>query len=91
MCSTKNGVLTEVVSRRCSVKKMFLKISQNSQENTCARVSFLIKIQALGLQLYQKERLRRKCFPANFAKFSRITFFIEHFWWLLLFLETLQN
>ena len=27
---------------RRSVKKVFLKISQNSQENTCARVSFLI-------------------------------------------------
>ena len=25
---------------------MFLKISQNSQENTCGRVSFLIKLQA---------------------------------------------
>ena len=24
----------------CSVKKLFLEISQNSQENTCARVSF---------------------------------------------------
>ena len=28
---------------RCSIKKLFLKISQNSQENTCARVSFLSK------------------------------------------------
>ena len=27
-------------------KKGFLKISQNSQENTCARVSFLIKLRA---------------------------------------------
>ena len=27
-------------------KKVFLQISQNSQENTCARVSFLIKLQA---------------------------------------------
>ena len=27
-------------------EKVFLKISQNSQENTCARVSFLIKLQA---------------------------------------------
>ena len=27
-------------------KKVFLKISQNSWENTCARVSFLIKLQA---------------------------------------------
>ena len=29
----------------CSVKKGLLEISQNSQENTCARVSFLIKLQ----------------------------------------------
>ena len=33
---------TEAVVQRCSVKKVFLKISQNSQENTCARVYFLI-------------------------------------------------
>ena len=31
---------------RCSVKKVFLEISQNSQENTCARVSFWITLQA---------------------------------------------
>ena len=30
--------------RRCSIEKMFLNILQNSQENTCARVSFLIKL-----------------------------------------------
>ena len=42
----------EVVVQRCSVKKVFLKISQNSQESTCTRVSFLIKLQARGLQLY---------------------------------------
>ena len=41
-----NLVATEAVAQRCSVKKMFLEISQNSQENTCARVSFLIKLQA---------------------------------------------
>ena len=35
-------------------KKVFLEISQNSQENTCVRVSFLIKLQAQGQQLYQK-------------------------------------
>ena len=27
------------------MKKVFLEISQNSQENACARVSFLIKLQ----------------------------------------------
>ena len=35
-------------------KKVFLEISQNSQKNTCARVSFLIKLQASGLLLYLK-------------------------------------
>ena len=35
-------------------KKVFLEISQNSQEITCAKVSFLIKLQASDLQLYQK-------------------------------------
>ena len=29
------------------MEKVFLKISQNLQENNCARVSFLIKLQAL--------------------------------------------
>ena len=28
----------------CSIKKVSLKIPQNSQENTCARVSLLIKL-----------------------------------------------
>ena len=36
---------TEAVARRCSVKKVFLENSQNSQEHTCARASFLIKFQ----------------------------------------------
>ena len=33
----------QAVVQRCSAKNVFLEISQNSQENTCARVSFLIK------------------------------------------------
>ena len=32
-------------------KKVFLEISQSSQENACVRGSFLMKLQA-GLQLY---------------------------------------
>ena len=43
---------TEAVVRRCYVKKTFLEISQNSHENTCARASFSIKLQASDLQLY---------------------------------------
>ena len=41
-----NNLNTEAVAGRCSVIKVFLEISQNSHENTCARVSFLIKLQA---------------------------------------------
>ena len=33
-------VTLHAVARRCSLKKVFLKFLQNSQENTCARVSF---------------------------------------------------
>ena len=41
---------SEAVVPRCSVKKVFLEISQNAQKNTRTRVSFLIKLQA-GLLL----------------------------------------
>ena len=46
--------LIKKVVQRCSVEKLFWEISQNPQENTCVRVSFLIRLQALvlGLQLY---------------------------------------
>ena len=36
--------------KKCPIKKLFLEISQNSKENTCVRVSFLIKLQASGLR-----------------------------------------
>ena len=39
----------EALIRRCSGKKVFLEISQNSQENTCARDPFLIKLQAKAI------------------------------------------
>ena len=39
---------------------MFLEISQNSQEIARARVSFLIKLQALGLQLVLRKLVLRK-------------------------------
>ena len=34
----------KVVVQGCSIKKVFLENPQNSQENTCARVSLLIKL-----------------------------------------------
>ena len=63
----KNGAETAV--RSYSVKKMFLKISKNSQENTCTRVSFLIRLMAVCN--FVKERDWHRCFPVNLAKFLR--------------------
>ena len=42
-------LIIEAATRGFLYKSVFLEISQNSQENTCARISFLIKSQALGL------------------------------------------
>ena len=53
---TKEG-FAEAVLPRCSEKTaFFLEISQNSQENTCARVSFLIKLQAWNTFFYRKPK-----------------------------------
>ena len=35
-----NGPTAEEVAQRCSIKKVFLKVSQNLQENNCFRFSF---------------------------------------------------
>ena len=57
----------EAVAWRCSVKKLFLDILQNSQKNTCAGVSFSIKLQAEACN-FIKKRLWDRCFPVNFAE-----------------------
>ena len=66
---------------------MFLEIFQNSQENTCGRASFLIKLQAWPTTLLKK-RLWHGCFPVNFAKFLGTPLLTEQLWWLLLYLRT---
>ena len=55
---------------RCSVRKGVLRNFAKFTENTCARVSFLIKLRAALL----KKRLWHRCFPVNFAKFLRTPF-----------------
>ena len=64
---------TDALNRTCSIKKIFLKNSQNSQENTFARVSFLVKMQAWPETLLKK-RFWLRYFPASFAKFLRTPF-----------------
>ena len=61
-------------------KKLFLEIFQNSQENTCARVSFLIKLQTYPLRhglvcnFIKKETLAQ-VFSCEFCKISKYTYF----------------
>ena len=71
--------LLKAATRGVLRKKVLLKISQNSQENTCTRVSFLIKLHTPGLQLYWKETLVQ-VFWCEFCEISRNTLFAEHLW-----------
>ena len=67
-------------------KKVFLGISQNSQENTCARASFLIKLQA-----FAKKEALVQVFSVNFVKYVIARFFKELLRWLLLSGPTLHK
>ena len=68
---------------------MFLEISQNTQESTCARVSFLIKLLAKACKFIKKETLAQPCkfikketlaqmFSFEIYKISKNAFFTEH-------------
>ena len=80
-CQVQRNIYLEAAARGALRKKVFLKISQNSHENTRAsflitlasflntRVSFLITLQA------SKKILWHRRFPVNFAKFLRTLFY----------------
>ena len=57
----------EGVVQRCSLKKVFLEISQNSHEKTCTRASLFNKVAGLRL----KKRLWHRCVPVDFVKLLR--------------------
>ena len=52
---------------------VFLEISKNSQGSTCARASFLIKLQASACYFIKKET-PAQVFSRNFCKISKNTF-----------------
>ena len=63
--------------QRCSIKTVFLKILQNSQEITCARVSFLKRLQASGTPkntyggCFLNTSVFQKCLNGCFSSRSR--------------------
>ena len=59
----------------CSlIEKMFLEILENWQENTCARVSFLIELRPKACNFIKKETLAQ-VFSCQFCKISKNTIF----------------
>ena len=73
--NTSVTLILEIVAQWCSVKKVFLEIMQNSQENTDL---FLIKLQA--------SLLMKRLGPVFSCEFCnlRTTFLTEHLWCVLL-------
>ena len=68
--------LSEAFVRRCSVKNMFLEISQKSQENTCARDSFFNKVagqRPVACNFIKKESLAQ-VFSCEFCEIFKSTF-----------------
>ena len=72
-------------------RKGVLKSFTNSQESTCARVSFLIKLRAWGKPKVKvntfnfiTKRIWHRCFHVNFARFLRTAFLQNTSEWLLL-------
>ena len=58
---------------------MFLEISQNPQENNCAKVSFIIKLQASGqVAGFIKNETLAQVFCCEFYEISKKIFFTEH-------------
>ena len=60
---------TEAVTRGVLCKKVFLEISQNSQENSCPKAWNFCKKEALA-----------QVFCCEFCEISKNTFFTEHLW-----------
>ena len=57
----------------CSVKKVFLKILQNSQKKICTRVSFLIKFLIKACNFIEEEPLAQ-VFSCEFCEFFKNIF-----------------
>ena len=96
----RSGVSEPAVCRS-STKQVFLNNSQNSQENTYVRVTFLrtpcftehlqwllLKVSGFQPATLLKKRLRQKCFSMNFAKLLRTSFLLKKEFFRTLLLQS---
>ena len=76
-----DGVLFSLVSeagtRWCSVRKLFLEISQNSQESTCVGVSFLMKSYRPEACKFVKKETPTQVLSFEFCEVFKNTFFCK--------------
>ena len=63
---------TKAIAQRCFVKNMSSQILQNSQGNTCTRVSFLIK--SLFFFLKKKKKALAQVFSCQFCEIFKTPF-----------------
>ena len=71
------NVFSEAATGSVLSKKVFFKISQNSQENTGTRVAFSIKLQAEACNFIKKEALAQM-FSCEFCEIFKSTVFTEN-------------
>ena len=69
--------ITETATGGVLYKKVFLKISQDSQKNACARVSFLINCSPGASNFIKKDTLAQVV-SCEFCEIFKKTFFTEH-------------
>ena len=75
--------ITRSSYRKCSSKKVFLKICQNSQENTCVGI-FFNKVAGLRSATLLKKRLWHRLFSCEFWQIYKNTFLQNTFGRLIL-------
>ena len=64
-------------SGRCSIKQVFLKLYQNSQETIPSEFLFN-EVAGLRSEILFKNRLQQRHFPVNFAKSLRTSFYMNN-------------
>ena len=78
-CNDSSRINVEAPTGDVLLKKVFLRISQNSHETACARISFLIKLRTDPCNFIKKETLTQ-VFSCEFCEiFKNSFFYISYF------------
>ena len=75
---------SETVAQRCSVRKVFLEISQNSQLKQTISLQIFKRLWAYN---FIKKETLTQVFSCEFFEISMNTFLTEQLWWLLLLIK----